>query len=248
MIKGKDIFGRIWALWGLIIFVPSLMVFVWPIVLSFIIPRPVGIYVFQYTARFWMAGFLYAISCPMRVVNKQFYKKGHQYVVTANHQSFLDVPLLTPFFPGPNKTIAKRSLARIPFFGWIYARGSVLVDRGSDASRKRSFDAMKRVLLEEKINMAVYPEGTRNRTGKPLKEFYDGAFRLAIDCQKDVLPVIIFNTAKALPPHRFFYLWPVPLQMHLLPPIPVKGKELGQLKEEVFAAMWQYIENQRANT
>jgi 1-acyl-sn-glycerol-3-phosphate acyltransferase len=77
----------------------------------------------------------------------------------------MDVPLLTPFFPGPNKTIAKKSFSKIPLFGWVYTRGSVLVDRSSDRSRKKSYDDMKKVLLQDNLNMALYPEGTRNRTG-----------------------------------------------------------------------------------
>lgn len=238
----KKIFARIWALWGLIIFIATLLIFVWPIALSFFIRDPFGFMVFKNTSKFWMTLYLYAIGCPMRIKGKQHYDSSKQYVITANHSSFLDVPLLTPFFPGPNKTIAKKSMSRIPLFGWVYTRGSVLVDRKSDASRKRSFDDMRKVLLQEKLNMAVYPEGTRNRTGQPLKSFYDGAFKLAVDTQKDIIPVIIRNTAKALPPSQFFYLLPVPLEMELLPAIPVAGKTADALKAEVYDVMWKAIE------
>lgn len=237
----KQIAGRIWALWGLVIFVITLFIFVWPITFTFLIKEPTGVKIFKSVSRFWMTLFLYAIGCPMRVVGKENYDASQQYVVTANHRSFMDVPLLTPFFPGPNKTIAKRSMARIPFFGWIYARGSVLVDRGSDASRKRSYEAMKQVLLQQHLNMAVYPEGTRNRTEAPLKPFYDGAFKLAVECEKAIIPVVMQNTAKALPPSRFFFLWPTPLYMHVLAPIPVANKTATQLKEEVFKMMTAFI-------
>jgi 1-acyl-sn-glycerol-3-phosphate acyltransferase len=220
-------------------------VFVWPITFTFLIPEPYGVRIFKAIAKFWMIIFLYGIGCPMRVCGLQHYRPNQQYVVTANHQSLMDVPLLTPFFPGPNKTIAKKSMARIPLFGWIYARGSVLVDRSSDASRRKSFDNMKKVLLQEKLNMAVYPEGTRNRTGQPLKPFYDGAFRLAIDCQKDVLPVVILHTEKALPPDKAFYLWPTALELHLLPAVTWRGKSVEELKQEVFRQMWQHLERHK---
>jgi 1-acyl-sn-glycerol-3-phosphate acyltransferase len=188
-----------------------------------------------------MTIFLYGIGCPIKIVGRKNYDPEKQYVVTANHQSLMDVPLLTPFFPGPNKTIAKKSMSRIPLFGWVYTRGSVLVDRGNDTSRKKSFDAMKRVLQVEKLNMAVYPEGTRNRTGQPLKSFYDGAFRLAIDCKKDVMPVVILNTSTVLPPGKIFYLWPTELQMHILPAVSCANKSLTDLKEAVRQHMWDYI-------
>ncbi len=58
----------------------------------------------------------------------------------------MDVPMTTPFIPGPNKTIAKIEMASIPVFGVIYKRGSVLVDRKSEESRKNSYVQMKEVL------------------------------------------------------------------------------------------------------
>ncbi len=148
---------------------------------------------------------------------------------------------MTPFFPGINKTIAKKSMAKIPLFGWVYKRGSVLVDRNSDASRRKSYEDMKHVLLQEKLDMVIYPEGTRNRTDKPLKDFYDGAFRLAIDCQKDIIPVVMKYTATVLPPGKTFFVWPHTLEMHLLPPVSYQNKTPQAMKEEVRNAMWNFL-------
>ncbi|HSC55306.1 MAG TPA: lysophospholipid acyltransferase family protein [Phnomibacter sp.] len=238
----KLILGRIWALWGTLWFFITLLIFAWPITFTFLIKEPLGIKIFKALSKCWMTIFLYGIGCRLKISGQHHYNPQKQYVVTANHQSFLDVPLLTPFFPGPNKTIAKKSLSRIPLFGWVYTRGSVLVDRSNDTSRKRSFDAMKKVLLQENLNMAVYPEGTRNRTGQPLKSFYDGAFRLAVDCRKDIMPVVILNTAKALPPSKLFYLWPTTLYMHILPAVSAENKTTAALKQEVFQQMWDFID------
>lgn len=229
-------------MWGLVIFVITLLIFVWPITFTFLIAEPRGVITFKAISKFWMTIYLYLIGCPMRVYGKENYKEGEQFVVAANHQSLMDVPLLTPFFPGPNKTIAKKSMSRIPLFGWIYARGSVLVDRSNDSSRKRSYEMMRKVLMNEKLCMAIYPEGTRNRTGKFLKPFYDGAFRLAVDCQKRIIPVVMLNTPKALPPHHFFYLWPCKLEMHVLPPVSPAGKSADELKAEVYDMMWRFLE------
>lgn len=236
------LFGRIWAVWALVVFVATLMIAVFPITFTFLIPEPRGVKTFKAISKAWMLVFLNSIGCPLRVVNKKYYNPSKNYVVCCNHSSFLDVPIITPFFPGPNKTIAKKSFSKIPFFGWIYTRGSVLVDRSSDRSRKRSYDDMKQVLLRENLNMALYPEGTRNRTGKPLKSFYDGAFKLAAECKKDIIPVVIFNSAAALPPEKPFFLLPKKLEMHLLPPVSCEGRNAAMLKETVFREMWDYIE------
>jgi 1-acyl-sn-glycerol-3-phosphate acyltransferase len=241
----KEIFGRIWALWALIFFLPTLLIFVWPIAISFYLPEPYGMKVFRGTIRFWMTTFFYFIGSPLKIYGKQHHKSDTNYVVVSNHSSMMDVPIMTPFFPGHNKTIAKRSMTKVPLFGIIYKRGSVLVDRDNDASRRKSFEDMKQVLLKQRLDMVIYPEGTRNRTTKPLKEFFDGAFKLAIDCEKDIIPVVLLHSAKVLPPGKIFFLWPHRMEMHLLPPVSYIGKTTKELKQEVHQNMWDFIEEKR---
>lgn len=193
-----------------------------------------------------MRVFLFLIGCPFKIYGKSNFKKGQNYVVIGNHNSLMDVPLLTPFLPGGNKTIAKKAMAKTPLFGWIYARGAVLVDRESDASRRKSFDDMKQV-LSSGLNMLIYPEGTRNRTGKPLKSFYDGAFKLAANTQKDIIPVCIFGTSKSLPVNKSFYLMPAVLRVYILPPIKTEGHSSESLKKLSFETMWNFIETKSKN-
>ncbi len=153
----------------------------------------------------------------------------------------MDVPVTTPFMPRANKTIAKKSMSYIPVFGWIYSFGAVLVDRKSEKSRRESYVKMKQMLTNG-IDMVLYPEGTRNRTHDPLKSFYDGAFRLATDTKNPIIPALLFNTKKALPIHKTFFLWPHKLQMHFLPPVYSNNISAAELKEKVFCIMWDYYE------
>lgn len=241
----RNIFGRIWALWGIVAFASTMMVVLIPILFTYLIPDPMGIAMFAFLCRWWMRAFLLLIGCPFKMRGKEHFKKGSNYVVVANHNSLLDVPLLTPFLPGGNKTIAKKSMAKTPLFGWVYTRGSVLVDRKDDASRRKSYEDMKAVLAKG-VNMLIYPEGTRNRTGDPLKSFYDGAFRLAVDAQKDIIPICIFGTEKALPVNKAFYLKPTLLKVHILPPIPVAGHSIESLKKLVFETMWDHVKQERS--
>ena len=148
----------------------------------------------------------------------------------------LDIPLSSPFIPGANQTIAKKEFTKIPLFGWYYERGSVIVDRKSDASRRKSYELMKSALAKG-FHMCIYPEGTRNRTNAPLKQFYDGAFKLAADSGYAIIPAVILNTKKALPANRFFYLVPHSLSIHFLEPIQVNGQSAAVLKEIVYNRM-----------
>ncbi|HYE56730.1 MAG TPA: lysophospholipid acyltransferase family protein [Chitinophagaceae bacterium] len=241
----KEIFGRIWAVWGLIMFVATLLIAAIPIWMTNAIKEPRGTEVFRRISKAWMNIYLALIGCLVRVKGKANFKKGQTYIVVCNHNSLMDVPLSTPFIPGPNKTIAKIEMARIPVFGMIYKRGSVLVDRKSDESRRRSIDEMKQVLAKG-MHMCIYPEGTRNKTGQPLKSFYEGAFKLASDTGTPIIPTLIFNTATVLPASKKFFLWPKTLRIHFLEPVMVNKNEDAQaLKEKVFKIMWDYYSENR---
>jgi len=169
------------------------------------------------------------------------FKKNENYVVVCNHNSLMDVPMTTPFIPGANKTIAKSSFAKVPLFGFYYMKGAVLVDRKNEKSRKESFKKMRWV-LRTGLDMVIYPEGTRNRSDDPLKSFYDGAFKLAVSSGKPVMPAVLFNTRKALPTGKFFYLQPCKMEMHFLPPVESTNMTSRELKEKVFRQMWDYYE------
>lgn len=232
----KTIFGGIWALWGLISFVLTFLIIFIPSMIPYLVPDPKGQDLFIRISRIWMTVWLYMVGCPLKVSGKEHFAKGTSYIVTCNHNSMLDIPISCPFIPGGNKTIAKKSFVKVPLFGWFYRKGAVLVDRKSEISRRKSFEEMKKVLAMG-MHMSVYPEGTRNRTDEPLKKFYDGAFKLAVDTNTAVIPAVIFNTKKALPVHKPFYFIPHRLRMDFLEPIPVEGQTTEQLRDKVFQVM-----------
>ena len=235
----KAVFARIWAFWGLLSFIATFLVILIPSLLTALIPDPKGMEYFIKLARIWMNTWLFMIGCPVSVRGKYHFKKGQTYIVTCNHNSLLDIPLSSPFIPGANQTIAKKEFTKVPLFGWYYERGSVIVDRKSDASRRKSFELMK-ASLEKGFHMCIYPEGTRNRTAAPLKNFYDGAFKLAADSGHSIIPAVILNTKKALPANNFFYLLPHALAIHFLEPIEVNGQSAVVLKEMVYNKMADY--------
>jgi 1-acyl-sn-glycerol-3-phosphate acyltransferase len=237
----KEIFGRIWALWGLISFTSTFLIIFIPSMLCYLIPGKKGQDIFIAISRVWMTFWLYIIGCPVTVTGKEHFAKNKAYIVTYNHNALLDVPISAPCIPSGNKTIAKTSFAKIPLFGWFYRKGSVLVDRNSDASRRKSFEEMKQV-LQQGIHMCIYPEGTRNRTKEPLKKFYAGAFKLAVDTNTAILPAVIFNTKKAMPIHKTFFLWPCRLRLDFLTPVDSNDISAEELKDKVFKIMWDHYE------
>ena len=184
--------------------------------------------------------FFFLTGCRLKIKGKENFKKGENYIITCNHNSLLDVPVTTPFSPGANKTIAKAEMAKIPLFGLIYKRGSILVDRNDKQSRQSSFRKMKEV-LRLGLHVCIYPEGTRNQSSLPLKSFHDGAFRLSVESNKAIIPALIFNTKKVLPPGKPFYFMPSKMEIHFLPAVyPDKGEDYEKLKEKIFSIMSEY--------
>ena len=231
-----DIFARIWAFWGMISFVITFLIIFIPSMFSYFLPEKKGQDYFIWVSRGWISIWLRMIGCRLTVSGLENFKPGQAYVIVYNHNAFLDVPLSAPFVPGANKTIAKASFTKVPIFSFFYKRGSVLVDRKNNASRIKSFEEMKSV-LQKGMHMCIYPEGTRNRTTEPLKAFHDGAFRLAIEANNDIIPCVIVGTQKAMPIHKKFYLLPTRLYMHFLPAVAVENQSAQSIKETVFELM-----------
>lgn len=233
----SEIFARIWATWALISFIVSFIIILPPSMLSYLFKSyKKGQQYFIFLARCWMRFWLFLIGCPLKISGREHFNSAENYIVCFNHNALLDVPLSAPFVYGANKTIAKSSFAKIPLFGWYYKRGSVLVDRSSDKSRSKSYEDMKQVLIQG-MHLCIYPEGTRNRTNEPLKNFYDGAFKLAVDTGKPIIPCIIKGTREAMPIHKTFYLLPTKLSMKFLPPVSSQNINPKALKEKVYNQM-----------
>jgi 1-acyl-sn-glycerol-3-phosphate acyltransferase len=237
----KKIFSRVWAVWGLLLFVVTMFIFFIPFLLfGYFRKEPVKTKKFISFSRVWMNIFLTGIGCPLTVKGKENFKEGETYIVVCNHNSFMDVPVASPAIPGGNKTIAKIEISKVPIFGILYKTGSVLVDRKNEASRRESFGKMKDV-LGMGLHMCIYPEGTRNKTDQPLKPFHNGAFILAVDTKKPIMPALIFNSRKTLPPEQFFSLIPHKLSMHFLKPVYINdGDTVESLKQKVFEIMSAY--------
>lgn len=242
MSKLKQIAGHIFFVYALLLFVATMLIVFIPIWITTLFPEPTRSKLLHPGFRLWMGIFMPLAGCPVFRRGKENFKKGENYVVVINHNSFVDIPVSSPWIPGPNKTLAKVEMARIPIFGVIYKAGSVLVNRKNEASRRESVLKMQQT-MELGLHLCLYPEGTRNKTSQPIQTFFDGAFTTAIRSQKPIMPGVIFNTGKILPHNKKLWAWPMPIRFHFLPPIPTKGLTLADtamLKEKVRRIMSDY--------
>jgi 1-acyl-sn-glycerol-3-phosphate acyltransferase len=101
--------------------------------------------------------------------------------------------------PGQFRPLAKKELLKIPIFGWIARNATIIVDRSSSQSRKKSIDHLKSSLATG-ISILLFAEGTQNRTKEVLQPFHDGAFRIAVDTQQPIVPMVVIGAGKLMPP------------------------------------------------
>lgn len=174
---------------------------------------------------------------------KRIYESPHDrsrpYIFVSNHISYLDPPILVKAYRQPVRPLGKVEMSKIPVFGFIYKKAIVTVDRSSAENRAASVRILKSI-IRKGISVLVFPEGTFNTTGKPLKEFYDGAFRVAIETQTPIKPVLFPDAYNRMSYKRFFSLTPGRCRIIYLEEIPVNDytlAQLPQLKDKVYAAM-----------
>jgi 1-acyl-sn-glycerol-3-phosphate acyltransferase len=240
----KNIVARVLAFWSLLVFASTMFIFIWFYLFCFLLPEPNKTRWHRQVSKLWMGMYLFLSGCRFKVTGKENFNGLPNAVIVCNHNSLIDIPVSFPFLPRANKTIAKKSFSKIPIFGLIYTFGTVLVDRRDEKSRRKSIEDMKEV-LSTGLDMLIYPEGTRNITDAPLKSFYDGAFKLAIETQKPIVPVVLLNTKKLLPAKPSMCFKPGKITMHILPAVYPKGHTIDSLKQEIYDIMAKhYLENE----
>lgn len=119
------------------------------------------------------------------------------YIVVANHQSILDILLLSRM-PREMKWVAKEELFAIPWVGWMLRMSGDIPIRRGDAESGGEALGRAKAYLARGMSVMMFPEGTRSKTGK-LLPFRSGAFRLAAETGVPVLPVAVHGTARGMP-------------------------------------------------
>jgi 1-acyl-sn-glycerol-3-phosphate acyltransferase len=148
------------------------------------------------------------------------------YVVVANHQSFVDI-LLISHLPWEMKWLSKEDFFKYPVVGWLMRMaGDIRLVRGERDSVIAAMAAC-RDRLEKKVSVMIFPEGTRSHDGE-LKAFKDGAFRLAIEAGVPILPLAVNGAYTAL--HKGDWRFDVTnAEVRVLEPIPTEGLTLDDL-------------------
>jgi 1-acyl-sn-glycerol-3-phosphate acyltransferase len=125
--------------------------------------------------------------------------KSGGFIIFANHRSLLDIPTVAEATGRSISWVAKGALGRIPIVGWTLKRAHLLVDRGGSAEAAKKMISEASLRLARGEIMAIFPEGTRNKTEATLLPFKKGAFILAKHTGAPLVPLAIRGTGELWP-------------------------------------------------
>lgn len=142
-------------------------------------------------------------------------------VLASNHESLGDILVLFGLYR-PFKWVSKAAVFKWPFLGWnMRYNGYVPLVRGN----KDSILEMNRrchAWLEREVPIMIFPEGTRSPTAE-VREFKDGAFRMAIEARCPLYPIVLTGTADTLPKHGLVVSPVAHCRVRVLDPIDPAG-------------------------
>ncbi len=161
---------------------------------------------YLWAGRNWSRIALLLFGIRLTVRGTEHIQSGAHYVYAANHSSYMDIPVLLAGIPDNLRLTLRKSLTRIPIWGWALLIGPFLIlDRTNPHQAERTIAvAIRRIRAGASV--LFFPEGTRTPTGH-MQSFKRGAFHLAQEAGTAVMPVAIVGTYAILPRHKWLPRW-----------------------------------------
>lgn len=182
----------------------------------------------------WAMGRMNDSGAKVNVYGLENIPKDKTVLFVPNHQSDFDILLLLAYLPVPKAFVAKVELEKLPFINqWMKRIHCLFMDRNDiKQSAQIIIEGIKQ--LKSGINMVIFPEGTRSKTGK-LGEFKGGSFKLATKSKCPIVPLTIDGTRNIMEANNY-RIKPVTVNLYIHPPIDVttlSKEEIAQLPETV---------------
>tara|TARA_Y100000389_G_scaffold94460_1_gene91125 strand:+ start:195 stop:968 length:774 start_codon:yes stop_codon:yes gene_type:complete len=229
----------LWRIWFyLLCTLPVLVLF---IPLAFFVTIPNGYkYLYWIARNIWSPFVLFGMGFWIKRLNT-FPPEGKSMVIVANHSSYMDIMLMFRMRKTPFVFVGKKELVKIPFFGYLYKRAAITVDRGSVESRQKVYESAHKV-IEKGYSICIFPEKDYLDEKILLNSFKKGAFKLAIEHQLPVFPLVFYDCKRKFPWHtNFGYFGSLRIKaLKLVSTNGMSEKNINLLSLEVY----QKIENQ----
>jgi 1-acyl-sn-glycerol-3-phosphate acyltransferase len=239
----------IYCFYAILLFCCFLLLMLPVVLISFLFGKVIGGNLIMYSAKLWADVWLFLIGIHHQKIIEQPLRKGVSYIFISNHNSYMDIPQILKAIPVAFRALGKAEAGTIPVFGWVYNSVVVTVLRSSAEGRAKSLQRLREV-LNHGTSIYIAPEGTFNMSAEPLIPFFDGAFRLAIETQTPVKPMLFLDAQDRMHWRNLFTLNPGKLRTVYLEEVSTEGysiEDLPLFKEKIFRLMEKKLLTYRAS-
>lgn len=145
----------------------------------------------------WSWSICLAIGVIPKILQKEKLPQKGPYVMIANHTSQLDIVVPYTLMQSYFAFLAKEELKKAPLFKTNFRGMNITVNRRDMIS---GAGALKECgeKLNNGANLLIFPEGTRSKTAPKMQPFKSGPFKLAIQHQVPIVPLLFLDNYKRL--------------------------------------------------
>lgn len=148
--------------------------------------------------RFWARLIIFDVGIREQIIYKGKKEIPQPAVICPNHASFLDIVMSYIVCPNYFHFMGKAELKKVPLFNKFFENMNILVDRRSIMGSHRAFTRASQD-LDKGISISIFPEATIPACAPMMGRLKNGAFKLAIDKQVPIIPVVFLDNWKILP-------------------------------------------------
>lgn len=191
---------------------------------------------------------IFIAGTKLTVIGEENVPKEEPVLYVLNHRGYFDILLTYTRVPRPTGYVAKKEMLKyLTLTKWMKNLYCEFMDRSDLRKGMESINNCAEK-IKKGISIAIFPEGTRNKSDEPLLEFHKGSFKIAEKTGCKIVPVVLNNTS-AVFEDQFPRLKKQHVILEYLPAVDVAAmdrEEKKQLCDMVRAQMEEaYLRNQK---
>lgn len=227
----KRLLQTLFALWFALVFALSFLL-LYPL-FAFLLHKPSRYTAANKLRKFWAKWILILTFIRIKI-NGTLPNNDRNYIIVANHSSYLDILSMAWIAPPQYLFMAKAELAKIPLFGLFFRTVDIAVNRQKTTAAAKAYQQCI-LRIRQGYSPILFPEGTIGQQAPKLKTFKDGAFKLALDNQLPVLVVSLPDNYKRLSDNKGWHGSPGTMEIIVHPPLEFHPDEtIESLKSKVY--------------
>lgn len=158
-----------------------------------------------------------------------------------NHQSSIDTVIVAKLLRRDFTGIGKKEIKHFPVIGQaMQFADTIFLDRSSPAKAIEAMRKAGETMMEKQLSLCLAPEGTRS-VGRALGPFKKGAFHLALQTKRPLVPIVIHNSADSQPSGNNIAR-PATIRVTVLPPILTKTWRARSLDKKIAEVRQQFLD------